>query len=375
MELSGSYRNSNYSTGSKTDTWGLGIDYAPVKSVRIRASHQVAVRAPSIFDLFGPSGVGLGGPAIDPCEGSTPTASAVACARTGVTAAQYGNIAANSANQHQASFGGNLSVKPENAKTDTIGFVVEPIKNLVFTVDAFKIKIDGNISTVDSTTILNQCLQTGQALFCNMIHRDKLGSLWVIDGEGYVEGRTTNIGGLVTSGVDIAASYGMKLGGMGGLNLSLNGTLLNKLEIENVPGLGKYDCVGYFGATCGTPNSKWRHKARATWATPWNLDASVTWRHFGAVKQEGLSSNPLLSNDVNPIEQNVSARNYMDLNAAYAVTKNLSLSAGITNLFDKDPPVLSTNATPSAGVANGNTYPQVYEALGRKIYVNLTAKF
>ena len=57
------------------------------------------------------------------------------------------------------------------------------------------------------------------------------------------------------------------------------------------------------------------------------------------------------------------------------LSKNLSLSAGITNLFDKDPPILSTNATPAAGSANGNTYPQVYEALGRKIYVNLTAKF
>jgi outer membrane receptor protein involved in Fe transport len=82
-----------------------------------------------------------------------------------------------------------------------------------------------------------------------------------------------------------------------------------------------------------------------------------------------------LAGTVNPIEANISAREYFDLNAAYALTKNLSLSAGVTNLFDKDPPILSTNATSTAGAANGNTYPQVYESLGRKIYVNLTAKF
>jgi len=57
------------------------------------------------------------------------------------------------------------------------------------------------------------------------------------------------------------------------------------------------------------------------------------------------------------------------------LTKNLTLSGGINNLFDKDPPVISTNATTAAGSANGNTYPQVFDAYGRKIFLNLNVKF
>ncbi|MBC3807701.1 TonB-dependent receptor [Undibacterium seohonense] len=375
LEVNASYRNSDYNTGNKTDTWGVGLDYAPMKSVRIRASHQVAVRAPTIFDLFTPSGVGLGGPAVDPCEGTSPKATQAQCANTGVSAAQYGKVLQNTANQHQASFGGNTKVKPEDAVTQTFGFVVEPMKNLVFTVDAFKIDIENTISAVDSNTVLQQCLTKGTPLFCNMIKRDSLGSLWVIEGEGYIEGKTTNIGKVSTSGVDLAASYNTKLGTMGNLNLMMNGTLLKKLEVENVVGLGSYNCVGYFGNSCGTSTPKWRHKVRATWATPYSLDASLTWRHIGDVDHETSSSNPLLKGTVNPIEKQISARNYFDVNFAYALTKNLGLSFGINNLLDKDPPVISTNATGTGGSSNGNTYPQVYESMGRKIYANVTAKF
>ena len=43
------------------------------------------------------------------------------------------------------------------------------------------------------------------------------------------------------------------------------------------------------------------------------------------------------------------------------------------NVFDKDPPLVGTNC--AATYCNGNTYPQVYDALGRYMYVGLTADF
>ena len=56
---------------------------------------------------------------------------------------------------------------------------------------------------------------------------------------------------------------------------------------------------------------------------------------------------------------------------AYKLTKNVTLSGSINNLLDKDPPVLNTGAP----FGNGNTYPIVYDALGRKFSLNLNAKF
>jgi outer membrane receptor protein involved in Fe transport len=46
----------------------------------------------------------------------------------------------------------------------------------------------------------------------------------------------------------------------------------------------------------------------------------------------------------------------------------------VNNIFDKDPPLASSLiAGPPFG--NGNTYPQIYDTLGRGIFMNVTAKF
>ena len=55
------------------------------------------------------------------------------------------------------------------------------------------------------------------------------------------------------------------------------------------------------------------------------------------------------------------------------VFKDFTLRAGINNLFDKDPPAIAQGLLSSFG--NGNTYPGVYDPLGRMIFVGLTAKF
>jgi len=41
-------------------------------------------------------------------------------------------------------------------------------------------------------------------------------------------------------------------------------------------------------------------------------------------------------------------------------------------VFDRDPPL---SGIVGAGFGNGNTYPQVYDALGRRFFFNLTAGF
>ena len=99
----------------------------------------------------------------------------------------------------------------------------------------------------------------------------------------------------------------MKLAGMGQLDFTLNGTLLRKLTNEPITGLGTYDCAGLFGASCGTPSPKCRHKLRTTWTTPWNMGLSATWRSFGAVKNELTSDNPFLSGDAQSVNSKFKA--------------------------------------------------------------------
>ncbi|MEQ1516760.1 MAG: hypothetical protein ABL931_09755, partial [Usitatibacteraceae bacterium] len=146
-------------------------------------------------------------------------------------------------------------------------------------------------------------------------------------------------------------------------------------ENEPIPGAGSYDCKGLHGPTCGVPTPKWRSKTRVSWNTPWNFDLALTWRHIDSVSQEGTSSNPQLNNPaLNPINASYPSRDYFDLAGSWSVTKQFTLRGGINNLFDKDPPI-SDSTTLAAVFGNGNTYPQVYDALGRRVFINATYKF
>jgi len=165
------------------------------------------------------------------------------------------------------------------------------------------------------------------------------------------------------------------MGAMGLLDVSFIGTLLQKYETEAFSGDGTYDCAGYFGDVCGTTTTgvlpKWRHKLRATWSTPWKVDLTATWRHISSVKHETSSSAKQLNGEIDAVMAKFPSFNYIDIAAKYDITKNLAVRLAINNLFDKDPPLAVTGAP----FGNGNTYPVMYDALGRRISLNLSATF
>jgi outer membrane receptor protein involved in Fe transport len=380
LSINGSYRHSAYSTNKSTNTWGVGAEWAPVRNYRARGSYQRAIRHANIQELFQPQGNNLfaiagGG---DPCgtnpvTGRGPTASAAACAQSGVAAGQYGSTALiNPAGQYNFLQGGNPDLKPETANTWTVGLVLTPVRNLTASVDVWDIKIDDAVGNAPPLTLLQQCLNSGQ--FCNQIQRDAQGTLWQSD-TGRIVATNLNLGQYHTGGVDIAASYTWRMGNLGGFGLLFNGSYLSKWEFEPIKGTGKFDCAGFYGPQCGAPNPVWRHKTRATWATPWNLDVALTWRHIDKVVAESESTNPILSFTNDPTDKVLGARDYIDVAAQWNITKIFSLRAGINNLFDKDPPIVSGGAADPSIFGNGNTFPQVYDALGRLIFMNLTMKF
>ena len=372
LSVNGSLRHADINTGQKSDSYGFGIEWAPIKQVRFRGSAQQAVRAANVIDLFTAQGNGLFDLAADPC-GATPTATAAQCARTGVTAAQYGSALLDSpAGQYNALFGGNPALKPEKSDSFTFGTVFTVAKNFSASIDYFSIKIDKVIGSAPPGTTLNQCLLTGSASFCDLVKRDRLGTLWALPA-GQIISTNQNLGTLKTSGIDLTLDYAQRLPALGNLKFNLVGTFLKELKQEPIPGLGSYDCVGLHGANCGVPAPEWRHKFRTTWETPWNVAIAATWRHIGKVSQDGTSSNPQLSNTaIAPKDTTLGERNYLDLQASYALTKKITFRAGINNVLDRDPPL---SGLVGAGVGNGNTYPQVYDALGRRFFFNITAGF
>jgi outer membrane receptor protein involved in Fe transport len=394
FSIEAGYRYSDYGIGQgvrsiSTDTYKLAVELAPIRDIRFRATYNRAVRAPNIQELFAPQRVVLDGssdPCANPVGGGPVPASLAACQAMGVSAAQYGTIQANQAAQYNGLIGGNPGLDPEVADTYTIGVVIQPrwIPRLALTVDWFDITVNKAIQGVGADTILATCVATLDPTFCGLVHRDQFGSLWRT-GNGYVSDLSINIGAFKTRGIDVQASYSMELGGLGGLSISFVGTWLDTLITDN--GVSDpYDCTGYFGTQCGTPNPEWRHTLHVSWTHPSGIGFAARWRYFSGVDLDLLSPNPTLNfaggatptqaqlNALRPADFRIPRQQYFDLALTARIGDHYNFRLGVNNILDRDPPLVGSNACP-AGICNGNAYTQVYDALGRYIFAGITLDF
>ncbi|HEX7947038.1 MAG TPA: TonB-dependent receptor [Phenylobacterium sp.] len=396
LQLELGYRYSDYSSIGTTSTYKIGGDWEPVEGVRLRGGYNRAVRAPNVLELFSPQNVVLDGTQ-DPCAGLTAANPLVAkCASLfGLTTAQVLAIEKNPANQYNGQVGGNPNLDPETSNTLTLGAVFTPtmLPGFNFSVDYFDIKVKKFISGIGADVIINRCVQTGNPFFCTLVHRDAAGSLW-LSSNGFVQDTTLNTGALRTKGVDINSNYRFdleRLGmeNMGGLTINFVGTYLKDLSVQSLPGDPYFNCAGLYGTICSasagltSPNPKWRNKLRVSWATPlaygdWFHDFSVAvqWRHFSKAKLDAYDSDPQLNNTglQYATDRVLASRDYFDLSMSWTVKDNVNFRAGVNNIFDKDPPLNGSSNCP-AGPCNGNTWPQVYDALGRFLFIGATVDF
>ncbi len=372
LSLEGAYRYADYSTGVSAESYKLGGDYAPTSDIRFRASFQKAVRAPNVIDLFQAQGFNLFDLDDDLCDFVDPAGDGTggsACIGTNpwqVSLTQANSGALNSpAGQYNFLQGGNPGLDPEEAETFTVGFVATPsfLPGFNASVDYYDIDITQAITTVGAGITMQLCYLQGDQDACSRIVRNQNGQLWV--GTGNVIDTNTNIGGVHTSGVDISAAYGFDIGALGALSATLNGTWLDSYDYDPIgQTFAEYDCVGEYGNDCGTPTPEWRHRARLSWATPYDgLDLSATWRYMGAVDLD--------TGATGRVDSTLDAQNYLDLAGQWAARDWVAFRFGVNNVLDDDPPLSASVGT----TGNGNTYPQSYDALGRYFFVGATLDF
>jgi iron complex outermembrane receptor protein len=376
--LEGGYRLSWYSNTQNrfsTSSWKVGADLSIVHGLRIRASDQRAVRAPNVQELFAlPFADNFD---TDPCAGFVPAATLQQCQTSGVTAAQYGQIARQPDEDqgYNGIGGGNTQLGPEDATTRTIGLVLEPqfLHGFNMTVDWFEIRLKGAVGVIGSQTILDTCVATGDPIFCSRIHRDSEGSLW-LSPDGFVDDREANIGALTTSGVDVGASYRRSLGPLGFASFEFQGTYTRRFTIDNGGLSTSYECAGLYGQICGFPLPRWRHNLRGTWTAKNGLSISALWRHFSAVPVDAELFRERSGHGYNDAVARISAQDYFDLTFGATISAKYRLNVGVRNLFDREPPLIATGqfGVCGSGFCNGNTYPQLYDPAGRFIFAGVT---
>ncbi|MGO9594026.1 MAG: TonB-dependent receptor domain-containing protein [Steroidobacteraceae bacterium] len=400
LTVDAGYRWSDYDTTGVTNTNKFEVQYAPIQDIRFRGSYDRAVRAPNLIELFVAPSFGqeqvVGA---DPCAGK-PSATLVQCEHTGVTPAQYAinpvtgvnSITQCVSGQCGQVIEGNNQLRPEVADTYSLGLTFSPVEVPGFnaSVDYYHIKLENQVGNYPFGVILNGCLQQDNPIYCSQIVRTPQGGLSgaTVAGGGYFLQKDYNLGVSIVSGIDVQVNYRYTLpAGWGAVNTAMNGAYLEHSTVTPYPGSASYDCAGLFGSSCenGSVNPHWRHNLRLTWDTPWRVLASVNWRFIGATHFDNNSTNPLLQGaEEGPQEpavpfpyydsynERIPNYNYFDLTVVWHALTDLELRAGVTNLLDKDPPVIpSGDISGNSGPAN--SYP-TYDYLGRQLFVAFTLK-
>ena len=376
------YRFSDYNPTGVSKTWKAGLTWEPVESLRLRFMQQRAARAPNVGELAAPVVSGLRNATFDPCSvgNASPISAALRalCISTGQTAAQVGTVQDIVSGQISTFEGTNLArlPGPEQADSTTVGFVWTPtylpgIRSPVLSVDYYSIKVKNYIGAFSAQETLDGCYLKSLPEFCGQIVRVNGDIASPASG---VRRFTTNLDYIKAEGIEVGASFGLDLATFGvderwgSLAFSANANYYLANESLSGPTVPVIDCLGYYGTNCGNPTAKLRFVQRTVW-TVGDLQLSYLWRHQGAAKVE-----PVQTVDTFAAFQQIKAYDYIDLSGSYALTDMARLSVAVTNVFNRNPPVLGNEAA-TTSANSGNTLPSAYDTLGRVFSVGLNLRF
>ena len=343
LEATAAVRYDSYSDFGDTFNPKFALRYQPIKELLVRGSYSTGFRAPSLYELNATPAYTNTGTVSDPinCPGGVPVAGKSKALNCGV--------------QFQRLTGGNTDLQPEKSKNLTLGFVFEPTTSVSLGLDFWWVRLTDTIAALSENTVLGDAATFGQ-----YIKRNAGGDL-SIDGFscpgtdcGYLDLRQQNLGGTNTRGVDVSASFRQNLGGMGKLTLGLNGTYVNKYEYQDFTGGAFNQNVGVYVGTA--PIFRWQHAATAVW----NMGAWTV----GAVSR--YKSGYVDQDPVNTVDSYATVDAYL----TWTGIKNVSLTVGINNLTDRDPPYSNQGE-----VFQANYDPRFSDPTGRKYYARASYQF
>jgi outer membrane receptor protein involved in Fe transport len=396
LEASLAYRYSDYNTTGGVHTYKADLNWQVFDALRLRGGYQRAVRAPNVTELFQPSTPVTAIPQ-DLCQSNL--------------SVPYSNTASNPnrANVQQlcralmgagappitdpgtdpyglntylglgsasipAYVSGNLGLRPEKADTFTGGLVFQPHWALPldgrvnFTVDYYNIKVNDAISFVSSAQAYDFCFNANGSTnpsydpanqYCAMISRLQTpGSNGI---PNFVRVSYQNQGMIKTSGIDVQMNASIEAG-PGRLSLSSFLNYLQDYKIQVAPGSAVLQYAGHSGgSTFAQPAGYFKWKAYNTLSyTVGQASIGLRWQYLSAVDNVAKVTAPTST------QPDVPAYNLFDLTAQVGVGEKFTFRAGVTNLFDKQPP--------QTGLIAPTTDPYDYDIIGRRFYLGVKVK-
>jgi iron complex outermembrane receptor protein len=323
-------------------TWNpkVSFRFRPWEPVMFRGSFGTGFRVPTFNQIFN-------GTTISPNPGNT-LVDPTLCPQ-GTVAGPQPQCAAITP---ESLSGGNLNLEPETSEQYTLGVVIQPSNRFSFSVDYWRIAVD---NTIGSITI-PQLLANIEA-FPERIQRTN----GIITG---VDLRTGNFGSRRTEGIDVTLRGSMD--GLGGIfTAGLDGTYLIEKREKLLPSLPYTNTLGVFTFT-GDLGLRWKHNAFISWRNDdWNFTLTQIFRN-------GYRNFALPASATRP-DYNARVSDYVVYNLSVGFTgiRHVRLTAGIRNIFDRDPPFAITYDSNTG--AGSSWEPRVADPRGRSY--TLAAEF
>ena len=348
-------RVSDYSTAGTDETWKVDGVWSPISGIKFRGTDALAVRAPNIGELFAPLIQGFQG-IQDPCDlqfinQGTPfrkaNCQALENALLGPGVYTAGVTPVQQATTLPVYIDGNEALKPETARTMTLGTVIQPdfLPDLTLSADWYRVKIADAIESLSGQTIADQCvdLSTISNPFCAAVTRN--GNSANIPGSiKQVVAQEINVSQFFTQGVDFTASYHANMDDwfgthIGFLDIHLIGNHLDKLSFTSLTGQAAVNSSNVInGGADGGPAPYWQVNLDAVWTLDaWSFDYNVQWADslLNFTRQQIAS------------EPNIAAANYLrtpaqdihSIQAGYTFADGWNVYGGINNVWYQKPSV------------------------------------
>lgn len=341
LGVNGAVRYSEYSTIGGLLSWNAGAEWEPVRGLRFRGRYAVSNRAPNNSELFSQPSETFAS-VTDPCDGVTATSTGDFDAACRAIPAIGNFLSANPGSaftytladtQNVNGFvGGNDALQEETGKTITAGFVVGPnlVPGLSFSLDYFNISIDDAISTVGRNFTIQQCLLTGEPVFCDQVTRFPTGRLQTVNAQ------LINIAGFDVRGFDAQLRYQTPLGLTNNdmLSLNVNYTYLMDFITQSDPASDPVENAGTFGASFSTH----RASARATYGID---EFSFSWQTTFLSGGPFINPDNFISNNPDVVALN-DIDDYWLHNAqlSFNLDEEFTFYVNVDNIFDTKPAYL-----------------------------------
>lgn len=382
-------RFDHYSTFGSAKTFKLGLNWQVNDDLRFRGNYLTGFRAPQVFELYGGQFVSDNGTSGDPCETNKALGKGNSNVGTGILTAgsTCSKAVANGAavttftspldllqsSQVPTLEGGSASLQPEKSREYNFGVVVTPtfIPGLTFEADYYRVKVKNTILAggigvnFGNDLILDQCYgPTQNQDYCNLIHRSATSGAII-----QIDSLNANAGSQLNKGLDMELTYDthnhMDLPIPGSVRLDLQVSHLIKYDQTDLLG-NVVHYAGNFSVDVEETFPKWKAFANIDYTNgPLSLHYDL---QYASPMSNYDGSDPTFGN-------HISSYWIHSISGAYTVRHmglldSAKFVVGIDNLFDKDPPFISSDST-----CKCNSIAGPYDFAGRTFFARLTTSF